>query len=70
MINKRKSYINTIQIPNIENANIICKFLLVKGHYIFIRYDNKICIGCVISVYFKVYGKHCYTDKLVKTINS
>ncbi|PKK63406.1 hypothetical protein RhiirC2_758295 [Rhizophagus irregularis] len=69
MINKRKAHISTIQIPNIEDANITREFPLVKGHYVFVRYGDKMCIGRVISVYFEAYGKHCYTDEPVETIN-
>ncbi|PKC53373.1 hypothetical protein RhiirA1_479433 [Rhizophagus irregularis] len=67
-INKRKAHISTIQIPNIEDVNITREFPLVKGHYVFVRYGDKMCIGHVISVYFEAYGKHCYTDEPVETI--
>ncbi|RGB23729.1 hypothetical protein C1646_774090 [Rhizophagus diaphanus] len=56
-------------IPNIEDANITYEFPLVKRHYVFVRYGDKMCIGRVISVYFEAYGKHCYTDEPVETIN-
>ncbi|GES74758.1 hypothetical protein GLOIN_2v1772310 [Rhizophagus clarus] len=69
MINKRKAHISTIQIPNIEDANITREFPLVKGHYVFVRYGDKMCVGRVISIYFDAYGKHCYADEPVETIN-
>jgi hypothetical protein len=27
------------------------------------------CVGRVISVYFDAYGKHCYTDEPIETID-
>ena len=42
---------------------------MVNGHYVFARYGDKMCVGRVLSVYFDAYGKHCYTDDPVETIN-
>ncbi|CAB4415221.1 unnamed protein product [Rhizophagus irregularis] len=66
---KKKTHISIIQIPNIEDANITPEFPLKKGHYVFVRFGDKMCVGRVISIYFDAYGKHCYTDEAIENIN-
>jgi hypothetical protein len=42
---------------------------LKKGHYVFVRFGDKMCVGRVISIYFDAYGKHCYTYEAIENIN-
>ncbi|CAG8842099.1 19188_t:CDS:1, partial [Gigaspora margarita] len=55
--------------PNIENANILEDFLLVKDNYIFVIYGNQLCVKKVIAVYFEAYNQHCYNDEAVTNLN-
>ncbi|RHZ72730.1 hypothetical protein Glove_239g16 [Diversispora epigaea] len=62
---------NTISlIPNIENANINDDFPLMKNHFVFCFYGEKICIGQVLALYFELYGNHSFNLKPVTKIDN
>ncbi|RHZ90226.1 hypothetical protein Glove_2g65 [Diversispora epigaea] len=62
---------NTISlIPNIENANINDDFPLMKNHFVFCFYSEKICIGQVLALYFELYGNHSFNLKPVTKIDN
>ncbi|RHZ89977.1 hypothetical protein Glove_9g88 [Diversispora epigaea] len=62
---------NTISlIPNIENANINDDFPLMKNHFVFCFYGEKICIGQVLALYFELYGNYSFNLKLVTKIDN
>src|SRR6185436_1947908 len=56
-------------VPNIENANINDDFPLIKNHFVFCFYGEKICIGQVLTFYFDLYGNYSFNIKPVTNIN-
>jgi len=41
----------------------------LKGNYVFVLYDETICIEKVVALYFEGYNNHCYIDEPITNLN-
>ncbi|CAI2197111.1 15453_t:CDS:2, partial [Funneliformis geosporum] len=44
----KKKYQKSL-VKNIENANISKDVLLIKGNYVFVKYENQMCVGQILA---------------------
>ncbi|PKB99048.1 hypothetical protein RhiirA5_430363 [Rhizophagus irregularis] len=70
MPNKAKGFnINNSIVPDIENANVSRDVPLIKGNYVFVKYENQMCIGQIMAIYYKAYSNHCFANEPIITLD-
>jgi len=48
-----------------------CKdFPLIKEDYVFVLYDDQMCVKRVIAIYFKAYERYCYTERVITDLDN